>query len=304
VINSRIPGFSRRTALLGGLGTALAACTATPSPSPLSPSPSRPESDGAERDLSALEASFGGRVGVFALDTGSGRTVEHRAGEPFLMCSTYKALAVSAILGARRPLDQVVHYDRAEVISHSPVTGQHVDDGMPVSALCQAAIEQSDNTAANVLLRILGGPPAVTAFTRTLGDQVTRLDRAEPEVNIASGPLDTSTPARLAADLRALVLGDVLDPASRDLLTGWLKGNTTGANSIRAGLPPDWQVGDKTGSGNQGEVNDLAVVWPPNRAPWVIAVYTAPTDPKTTEGYQTVASAARIAANALSVVTR
>ncbi|HWE91352.1 MAG TPA: class A beta-lactamase [Pseudonocardiaceae bacterium] len=259
-----------------------------------------------ETQLSTVEDSFGGRLGVYAVDTGSGATVSHRADERFLMCSTFKMLAVSAILRlrAQQPglLDRVIHYDRSQLLSYSPDTTVRVADGMTVSALCQAAIIHSDNTAANLLLHILGGPSAVTAFARTIGDPITRLDRTEPDVNLSApgDQRDTSTPAQLAADLRALALGDGLDAAGRDLLLGWLIANTTGGTSIRAGLPAGWRIGDKTGSGDHNEVNDIAVVWPPNRAPLLIAVCTAPNDPRSTAGYPTVARAAAIAARALT----
>jgi beta-lactamase class A len=299
----------RRVVLLGGLaglGSALIGCASTPLASSSSrPSMPSPSFSGIEAELSELEARFGGRLGVYAVDTGTGTTVRHRSDERFLMCSTSKMLEVSAILRLRQQqpglLDRVIHYDRSQLLSYAPVTSQHLADGMSVSALCRAAITQSDNTAANLLLRILGGPPAVTAFARSLGDPLTRLDRIEPDLNVAApgDQLDTTTPALMATDLRALALGDALDPAGRDLLVGWLKANTTGNTSIRAGLPVGWQAGDKTGSGTHGEVNDIAVVWPPNHAPLVIAVYTAPTDPKSTSGYATVAHAAGIVAKAL-----
>jgi beta-lactamase class A len=252
-----------------------------------------------------LEATFGGRLGVCAVDTGTGAAVRYRADERFLMCSTFKVLAVSAILRLgqeqRGLLDRVIRYDRSQLLSNAPITSQHVADGMTVTALCQAAISHSDNTAANLLLQILGGPPAVTAFARTLGDQLTRLDRTEPDLNVASnGDQDTTTPAQMLTDLRALVLGNDLDAARRDLLVGWLKANTTGDRSVRAGVPAGWQVGDKTGSGANGETNDVAVVWPPNRAPLVIAVYTAPTDPKSAAGYPTVAHATTTVVKALT----
>jgi beta-lactamase class A len=255
--------------------------------------------------LDALEARFGGRIGVFALDTGSGASVRHRADERFPMCSTFKVLAASAILRLRltQPglLDRLVHYSNAQLVSGAPVTSQHVADGMTVSALCRAAIAHSDNTAANLLLTILGGPPAVTAFARTLGDQVSRLDRIEPALNdVPPGELrDTSTPAQMATDLRTLTLGDALDPAGRKLLTDWLLGNTTGDARIRAGLPSGWRVGDRTGTGSRGEANDLAVVWPPERAPLLISVYAVPGDPAAKADNRVLADAASIVAKAL-----
>ncbi|MGH3771485.1 MAG: class A beta-lactamase [Pseudonocardiaceae bacterium] len=259
----------------------------------------------AEAELAALEAKFGGRLGVYGVDTGSGTTVGYRADERFLLCSTFKVFAVSAILRLRvqQPglLDRLIRYDQSQLVTYAPVTSQHVADGMTVSALCAAALTRSDNTAANLLVQIVGGPPAVTEFCRTLGDPLTRLDRIEPDLNVGApgDQRDTSTPARMAIDLRALALGDALDPAGRDLFVSWLKANTTGDKLIRAGLPAGWLVGDKTGSGSHGEINDIAVVWPPNHAPLVLTVYTAPTEPKSTAGPATVASAATIVTKAL-----
>jgi beta-lactamase class A len=294
--------ITRRAALLGGLAV-VAGCSATPPAAPRSTAP-RPTARPAP-ELAELERRFGGRLGVFAVDTGSGATVGHRADERFLMCSTFKALAVAATLRLRdgEPglLDRVIHYDTADLLEYAPIAKQHVAEGMTVASLCDATITYSDNTAANLLLEILGGPAAVTGFVRGLGDDVTRLDRIEPDLNVTTpgDERDTTTPAAITTTLRALTLGDGLDQAGRELLVGWLKANTTGDESIRAGLPAGWQVGDKTGSGAQGEVNDVAVAWPPNRAPLVIAVYTAPADPNTDQGRPTVAAAAKIVASTL-----
>ncbi len=242
---------------------------------------------------------------MYALDTGSGAVLTHRAEERFPITSTFKALAAAAVLrrAAGEPglLDQRRRWTRAEVVDNSPVTAEHVADGMTVAQLCDAAITRSDNTAGNQLLALIGGPPGVTAFARTLGDPVTRLDRWETELNVVPpGELrDTTTPAAMAANLRALVLGDALDPAGRTRLTGWLEANQTGGTRIRAGLPTGWRVGDKTGGGARGEVNDIAVVWPPGRSPLVLAVYTVPADPASDQGGPTVAEAARLVVAAL-----
>jgi beta-lactamase class A len=303
------PVLTRRAVFLSGLGAALTACTPAPTSPPQGGNPSTPSpttGNPAEPELVALEADFGGRVGVYAVDTGNGASVRHRADERFLLCSTHK-VAVSAILRSRgrQPglLDEVIHYDRSQILEHAPVTAQHVADGMTVSALCAAALTMSDNTAANLLVQLLGGPPAVTAFARTLGDSRTRLDRTEPDLNVGApgDERDTTTPAAIAADLRGLSVGDALDLAGRDLLNGWLKANTTGNQLIRAGVPTGWQVGDKTGSGTHGEANDIAVAWPPGRAPLVIAIYTAPGDPRSTAGPATVAKAAAIAIKTLAL---
>ena len=305
------PRTSRRALLAGGLGglglAAVSSCAGSLSPAtpPSVPPSAPPSSQPAQAALAALEASFGGRIGAYALDTGNGATVGHRADERFAMCSTFKVLAASAILRLRTAqpglLDRRVRYRREQLVTGAPVTGQHVSDGMTVWQLCAAAITHSDNTAANLLLDILGGPAQVTAFARTLGDPITRLDRVEPELNVVppGEERDTSTPAQMAANLRTLVLGDALDPAGRDLLSGWLLANTTGGTRIQAGLPTGWRVGDKTGTGTSGEANDIAVTWPPGRQPLIISVYTAPTDPTAQPNNKVVASAAATLAKAL-----
>ncbi|MBJ7336670.1 class A beta-lactamase [Mycolicibacterium sp.] len=258
-------------------------------------------------DFAAVERRLNGRLGVYALDTGSGASVGYRADERFLLCSTGKALTVAAVLkrseGDPALLDRVISYSQSDVLEYAPVTSLHVDDGMTVAALCDAAITVSDNTAANLLVRLLGGPPAVTEFSRSLGDNVTRIDRIEPDLNVTSpgDQRDTSTPAQMVADLQALVLGDAFAAGPRDRFIGLLKANTTGDESIRAGVPGDWVVGDKTGSGAQGESNDIGVVWPPHRAPVIIAVYTSPADPgiAADRSHEVIAQAARLAVTAL-----
>ena len=164
-------------------------------------------------------------------------------------------------------------------MTYSPVTEQHVNDGMTLAALCEAAITLSDNTAGNLLLRHLGGPGAIGDFARTLGDHHTRLDRWETELNEArpGDPRDTTTPATMAANLQRLVLGDSLSAASRDQLIAWMLASQTGAAKLRAGLPPTWRIGDKTGSGERGTTNEIAVIWPPQRKPVIACVYLTQT---------------------------
>ncbi|WP_028937275.1 class A beta-lactamase [Pseudonocardia spinosispora] len=293
-----------RRALLGAAAILplAAACGRSAPPAP----PAAPRTDRATAELADLEARFVGRLGVYALDTGNGATVGHRADELFPMCSTFKVLAASAILRLRTQqpglLDRVVHYTQAQMVDGSPISSTHLADGMTVAAMCAAAIQYSDNSAANQLLDILGGPRGVTAFVRTLGDPLTRLDRYETDLNIVPpGEVrDTSTPEWMGKNLRALALGDALDPAGRDQLVEWMVGNTTGATRIRAGLPNGWRVGDKTGGGARNEINDIAVCWPPNRAPLVIAVYTAPTDPNAKGDGKVLADAASIVVRALT----
>jgi beta-lactamase class A len=258
--------------------------------------------------LTQLERRMQGRLGVYALDTATGASLRYRADERFLLCSTGKTLTVAAVLRQSEVepglLDRVIHYGPSDVLSYAPVTSQHVTEGMTVAALCDAAITVSDNTAANLLVEMIGGPAAVTAFARTLGDDVTRIDRLEPDLNVTTpgDPRDTSTPEQMAKNLQTLVLGDALSDVSRQRLTDLLEANTTGDQTIRAGLPGDWTVGDKTGSGAQGENNDLAVAWPPSAKPLIIAVYTSPRDPgiAVDESHRVIAEAARIAAAALT----
>jgi len=231
---------------------------------------------GISRDIAALEARSGGRLGVAILDTADGEAFVHRGDERFAMCSTFKALVAGLVLrrvdrGQER-LDRRIRYGRSVLTAHSPATEKHVGDGMTVGALCEATVTLSDNAAANLLLHTFGGPPALTAFLRGLGDKVTRLDGYEPGLNVVRpGEIhDTTSPSAMLATLRALTLGPVLSPASRQQLVAWLVANQTGDQRLRAGLPNGWKVGDKTGSWGDGKVgttNDIAVIWPPGRPP-------------------------------------
>jgi beta-lactamase class A len=288
----------RRTLLLSGaagIGAALVGCS-TPAPAP-APIP--------EAGLAELETRFGGRLGVYAVDTGTGRAVGHRADERFLMCSTTKVPLVALVL--RRSvddpglLDRRIRWGPADLLEYAPVTSRNVATGMTVAELCAAAISVSDNTAANLLFAQVGGPPAVTAFVRGLGDPMTRFDRVETALNdTAPGDeRDTTTPARFAETLRLLALGDALPPPQRDRLVGWMVATTTGAAQIRAGVPAGSRVADKTGSGNRGESNDVGVVWPPGRAPVVVTAFTAPADADDSAGKPTIAAATRAALTAL-----
>jgi len=220
--------------------------------------------------LGAIEARTGGRLGVAALDTSTGRRLAHRAGERFPMCSTFKALAVAALLakvdrGAER-LDRFVAYGRQDLLPYAPITSAHVrDGGMSLGGLCAAAIEHSDNTAANLILAQIGGPAGWTAFARALGDPISRLDRTEPALNEAEpgDARDTTAPQAMLADLRAVGVGGVLSEASRARLVGWMVDCQTGQARLRAGLPPSWRTGDKTGTGEDGTANDIAVAFAP-----------------------------------------
>ncbi len=252
-----------------------------------------------------LETSAGARLGVHAVDTADGQVLAYREHERFPMASTFKGLACGALL-REHPLssgyfDQVIRYGADEIVDASPATSRHLDSGMTVAELCEAAITLSDNTAGNQLLKLLGGPAGFTAFLRSLGDQVSRLDRWETELNTAvpGDERDTTTAAALTADYRALVVGDVLGAPERERLTSWLVANTTGDKRIRAGLPAEWRVGDKTGSPAYGSALDVAVTWPPGRAPLVLTVLTTKPDRDATADNALVAAAARLAVQRL-----
>jgi beta-lactamase class A len=231
-------------------------------------------------DLKKLEVESGGRLGVSLLDTATGIQIGHRLDERFPMCSTFKVLAAGAILSrvdaGKEDLERRVRFSEADLVTYSPVTKDRTGGaGMSVAELCAAALTLSDNTAGNLLLTSLGGPSNLNAFVRTLGDQTTRLDRIEPDLNEAlnDDPRDTTTPNAMASNLRSLALGEVLSAASRDRLAEWLLANKTGDKRLRAGFPAGWRVGDKTGSGSRGTANDVAVIWPPQRAPIIASVY-------------------------------
>lgn len=223
-----------------------------------------------------LESRYQARLGVYALDTGTGRTVAFQADERFAFCSTIKAFAAGELL--RRETDaqlaQTITYSASDLVDYSPVTSQHVHGGMTLTAVMSAAIEVSDNTALNLMLNQLGGPAGLQGALRKLGDTTTDVDRNEPTINTAvPGAIqDTSTPRAMAEDLRAFVLGDVLAGPRRARLTSWLQANTTGGPYVRAAVPSGWKVGDKTGNGDYGTRNDIAVLWPTHGAPIVIAV--------------------------------
>jgi len=205
--------------------------------------------------LSRLEADIGGRLGVSLVDTAGGRHWGYRADERFPMCSTFKFLAAAAVLRrvdeGKEQLARRIVYRQQDLVPYSPTTGKHTGgDGLSLAQLCEAAITLSDNTAANLMLESMDGPAGMTRFVRSLGDELTRLDRNEPTLNeaVPGDPRDTTTPAAMTADLRQLVLGNALTPASRQQLAQWLVANQTGDKRVRAGLPKGWKVGDKTGT--------------------------------------------------------
>lgn len=263
--------------------------------------------DSAAAMLASLEAASGGRLGVYAMNMADGTQVRHRENERFPLCSTFKVILVSAILARSAHIaglmQQRIHYAQSDLAHYSPVSEKHFNDGMTVAELCAAAIQYSDNTSANLLMKILGGPSVVTAFARTIGNGEFHLDRWETDLNTAvpGDPRDTATPAAMGRSLQALALGEILPALQRQQLNEWLLGNTTGAKRIRAALPAAWQVGDKTGSGDYGTANDIAVLWPPEREPIVMSIYHTQEKADAKWRDEVVADAARIVVNALGL---
>ncbi|GAA4683255.1 PEN family class A beta-lactamase, Bpc-type [Streptomyces chumphonensis] len=301
---------ARRAVMAMGAGTVLAAGLAS-----ASDGTARAEApgggEGVVRELRRLEREHTARLGVFARDLATGRTVVHRAHERFPMCSVFKTLAAAAIL---RDLDRDGEFlarriryrlEYVEASGYAPVTSraENVSGGMTVEALCAAAVSESDNGAANLLLRELGGPTAVTRFSRSLGDRTTRLDRWEPELNSAEPwrVTDTTSPRAIGRTYARLVVGDALTRGDRERLTGWLVANTTNGARFGAGLPDDWVLADKTGGGSDyGVANDVGVVRPPGRPPIVMAVLTTkPTLPEGPNDNALVAKTAALLADVL-----
>ncbi|MET9759335.1 class A beta-lactamase [Streptomyces sp. NPDC006372] len=286
------PASSRRAFLAAALLAPLAGCgTADPDTGPAgstgttarptTPRPSRTPAPPVHRlRLADLEREYGARVGVHALATATGVTAVHRADERFAFCSTFKALAAAAVLHHRSldGLDRRVTYTRADLRSTAPITSKHLTTGMTLRQLCDAAVRYSDGTAGNLLMRDLGGPSKLTAYLRELGDTVSRMDHYEPELHDVppDDPRDTTTPRAIAADFRRVVLGTALPAGERALLADLLARNATavGTRRIRAGLPKGWKVADKTGTGNYGRANDIAIIHPPRGEPLVLAVMT------------------------------
>jgi len=226
----------------------------------------------------ALEERYDARLGVFAIDTHTGETVEHRADERFAYASTHKALSAAALLARTPPQrwEEVVAYGVDDLVSHSPVTEQHAGAGLSLRRIAEAAVRESDNTAANLLLDELGGPAGFQRALRELGDDVTVVARRETALNdTAPGdPRDTSTPRAFAQLLQRYAVGEAMRPPARRTLLSWMRGNATGDTLVRAGVPDGWRVADKSGAAAYGTRNDIAVVEVPGRDPVVMAVFS------------------------------
>jgi beta-lactamase class A len=269
------------------------------------PANAEPQADKLARRFADIEKKVGGRLGVAVHDTASGLKATHRGDERFPLCSTFKWLAGAAILArvdqGNESLDRKVPIRDEEIVTYSPATEKHVGQSMTLAEICEAAITLSDNTAGNLMLDALGGPDGVTAYARSLGDTVTRLDRNELALNEATpgDPRDTTTPSAMAADLEAVLVGEALSRASRAKLTAWLIGNETGDARLRAGLPETWRVGDKTGTCNAHTANDVGIAWPPSGKPVLIAVYLAESNASRDEQSAAIANVARATAAAI-----
>jgi len=289
--------LSRRHAL-GGL-------LAIPAVSVVSSEASSRDMPSTEARLSALERRHPGRICVAILDMGGGRRIEHRANERMLMCSTFKAMAAAYVLirvdRKQETLDRRVIFSQQDVVRASPGTQARVGEpGMTVAELCDAAVTLSDNTAGNLLLASFGGPAALTNFFREIGDNVSRLDRTETDLNYHDGPddlRDTTTAGAMLENLRKLVFTDVLSASSSSQLVAWLINSKTSDTRIRAGLPRSWLIGDKTGvnGDRDGNLNDVAVLWPPDRAPMIVTAYCEIPGISATDRNAVIAQIGRIA---------
>ncbi|WP_411129956.1 class A beta-lactamase [Streptomyces sp. x-19] len=298
---------SRRTVLTLGAGAALAAAL------PASGSAYAATLDGSSvisRQLKDLERQHSARLGVYAHNTATGRIVQYRASESFPMCSVFKTLAAAAVL---RDLDhdgeflaRRIRYTEKDVTDsgYAPITGkpENLAHGMTVAELCAATICYSDNAAGNLLLRELGGPTAITRFCRSIGDRTTRLDRWEPDLNSAEPwrKTDTTSPKAIGQTYARLTLGTALGAEDRKRLTDWMLANTTGGEKLRAGLPSEWTVADKTGGGKYGTNHDVGITWPPDRSPIVMAVLTTKREPDAAPDNPLIAQTATLLAAALA----
>ncbi|MBF7957929.1 RAHN family extended-spectrum class A beta-lactamase [Rahnella victoriana] len=253
-----------------------------------------------QQQLAALEKDSGGRLGVMLINTADNSQIAYRADERFAMCSTSKFMAASAILKQSETqtelLTRRISLKKSDLVNYNPITEKHLDTGMTIGELAAAALQYSDNTAMNKLIEQLGGPQKVTAYARTLGDNTFRLDRTEPTLNTAipGDDRDTTSPRAMALSLQHATLGTALAEPQRAQLVEWMKGNTTGGMSIRAGLPATWIVGDKTGSGDYGTTNDIAVIWPDNKAPLILITYFTQPEKDAKSRRDVLASAAKI----------
>lgn len=272
------PILSRRAVLGGAAAAAAVAATATATAGGGSVAYAA-----GSASIAALEQKHGRLLGVWAKNVRTGRIIEHRAEERFPMLSTFKTLLAAQILRdlPARTLQQRLTWDPSDVVANSPITSLTTRNGLTVAQLCEATVTRSDNTAANVLMRLVGGPAGVTAFARSLGDDVSRLDRWEPDLNsaIPGDVRDTTTPHAIARSYTKLLLGNALGRTDRDQLTTWMLANQSTVTRFGAGVPASWRLADKTGGGDYATRNDVGITWTPDGAPIVIAALTRSDDP-------------------------
>lgn len=253
-----------------------------------------------DAEFAAIESDMGARLGIAVLDTGSGTTYAWRGDERFAMASTFKFLLAGAVLArvdlGEEQLDRAITVRREDLVEYAPTVEPLVGQTITVAQLCEATVTLSDNAAANMLLATMGGPEGLTAFIRGLGDDITRLDRIEPDLNEAApgDARDTTTPQSMVGLLNKLMLQDALTPSSRQQLTAWMVANQTGDARIRAGVPEGWTVGDKTGTSGTGTVCDIAILFPQDRAPLLLTIYIAESSGTVEEASAAMASIARM----------
>ncbi|WP_394542023.1 class A beta-lactamase [Pantoea sp. SGAir0418] len=259
-----------------------------------------------QKQIEMLENKSGGKLGLTAVDTSDGMTYSWRGDERFPMCSTSKVMVVAAILKKSESnnnlLTKKITINDGDMVNYNPVTSKYIGSSMTITELSKAALQYSDNAAMNKLLSFLGGPRQATQFARTIGDKAYRLDRNEPSLNTAvpGDSRDTTTPSAMAETLNKLIFGTALKKEQKAKLTEWMKGNTTGLNSIKAGLPDEWAVADKTGSGDYGTTNDIAVIWPKNHAPVILTTYFTQPKKNASARKDVLASAAKLIAEAIN----
>lgn len=254
------------------------------------------------KQIEDLEKTFDGKIGIYAINTSNGELIAHRGDERFPLQSTLKFIGVSALLNQNGAdsgqLQEIIHYSQSDLIAWSPITRKNIADGMTLEALSEAAISYSDNAAINIIMKKLGGPPAVAQFARSAGNQTYNVEHYEGQLN--SDPttgIDTSTPKDMAMSVQKLTLGDGLTPAQQTQLIGWMRNNTVGYKRMRAGVPLGWIVADKTGSGDYGIANDIGVLWSPYCKPIVLAIYTVQNQRDAKKREDIVASATSIVLN-------
>ncbi|MCM3183939.1 class A beta-lactamase [Priestia megaterium] len=261
-----------------------------------------------DQEFAKLEEKYDANLGVFALDTGTNKTVTYHSDERFAYASTHKALAVGALLQRKsiEDLNERIFYTRDDLVNYNPITEKHVDTGMTLRELADASLRYSDNTAGNLILQQLGGPDGFKEALENIGDDVTLPERFEPDLNeVNPGEThDTSTPRALASSLQTYVLGQALPEDKRALLTDWMKRNTTGDALIRAGVPKSWEVADKTGAGSYATRNDIAILWPPKGDPIVLAILSNRTEKDAEYNDKLIAEAAKQAVKALKVTRK